>query len=57
MWIKSKKMINYLSSCGLEPTYNGFGEAYYIRSQLLDDLLFKYMIRFDCIPNRLEKKV
>lgn len=55
MWIHSKRMINYFSSHGLEPNYNGFGEAYYIRSQKLDDLLLKYTVKYDCIPNRQER--
>lgn len=55
MWIKSKRMIAFFSANGLEPNYNGFGEAYFIRSQLLDDLLLKYTVRYDCIPNRRER--
>ncbi len=53
MWIRSARMRAFFSDNGLEPNYEGFCEAYYVRSQLLYDLLYKYTIRYSCIPNRL----
>lgn len=52
MWIRSARMRRFFSDNGLEPAYDGFCEAYYIRSQLLDELLFRYTVIYDCIPNR-----
>ena len=52
MWIRSARMRAFFMANGLEPTYDGFGEAYYVRSQKLDDLLLKYTVIYDCIPNR-----
>lgn len=52
MWIRNQRLINYLKDNGLLPTTDLLEEAYFTKSELLDDLIFKYNIFYGCIPNK-----
>lgn len=52
MWVRNQRLINYLKDNGLLPMLDMFEEAYFMKSELLDDLLFSYTILYGCVPNR-----
>ena len=52
MWIKSKRLINYLIENGLFPLYETREESYFVKDYRLKDLLVNYTIMNDCFPNR-----
>lgn len=52
MWIRSKRLINYLVDNGLFPVYETKEEAYFIKDYTLKDLMDSYTIANDCFPNK-----
>ena len=52
MWIRSKRLINYLIDNGIFPLYETREEAYFKKSKMLKELMFNYTIITECVPNR-----
>lgn len=51
--IKSNSMIDFLWESGCYPDYEEFGYAFYRTGTKLRELLDRYYIIHECIPNKL----
>ena len=53
MWVYPSRLQDFLIYNGLPVVeYNNLGDAYFDRCGRLYDLLTKYTVIYDCIPNR-----
>lgn len=51
MWVRSRRLINYLILNGLFPKYEMQETAYFEKDYELDELMIKYTIKYECFPN------